>query len=53
MKKYKFEIDNLIKVTINANDKEEARQKIINNLEDYKDDLINDCVVSDGEEVEE
>ena len=50
MKKYKFEIQNLINVTIEADSKECARKYLIDNLKDYKDEFIQDCGVSNGEE---
>jgi hypothetical protein len=51
MKTFKFEIQNLISVEIEAETKEEARIKIIDNLEkgEYNSDLCSDCYVSDGD----
>ena len=53
--KYKFEIQNCIKVEAEAEDMLEARRKIINNLNNgfYDDELSSDAYVSDGEEVDE
>lgn len=50
-KTYRFEIQNCIKVDVEAEDNEEARADLINNLNNYKDDMISDCVISDGEEL--
>lgn len=50
--KYKFEIQNLINVIVEAKNKEEARLILIDNIDDYADQMVNgDCYVSDGEEV--
>lgn len=52
MKKFKFEIQNCINVTVEAKDKESARMKVINNLEDYADQMVDgDCYISEGTEV--
>lgn len=51
MKEFSFEISNTINVTVNASDKEEARMKIIDDIDNFADMLINDCYVSDGEEL--
>jgi len=55
MKKYKFEIQQLIKVVVEADNKEDARSTVCTNLEDgnYDLELRWDCYVSDGEEVKE
>lgn len=50
MKTYVFEIQNCIKVSRIGNSVEEARRDLIDDLEDYAQDMIVDCVVSDGEE---
>ena len=50
MPKYRFEIQSGIDVFVDAEDKELARMKIIENLEGYADKLIQDCYVSDGVE---
>ena len=54
MSKYRFEIQNCIKVEIEAENADEARMKIIDNLDDYADDMLDgSCYVSDGEQIEE
>jgi len=52
MRKFEFEIQNIINIKVSANSKEEARAFVINCLEDgeYDDDLKSDCCISDGEE---
>ena len=50
-KTYRFEIQNCIKVDVKADNNEEARMDLINNLHKHADEMINDCVISDGEEV--
>ncbi len=50
--KYKFQIQNCIDVEIEAENKDEARIKIIDNLTDYADELINNCYVSDGKKID-
>lgn len=52
MKTFKFEIQNLISVEIEAKTKEEARMKVINNIEkgEYNSELCSDCYVSDGDQ---
>ena len=53
MSKYRFEIQNCIKVEIEAENADEARMRIINNLDDYADDMLDgSCYVSDGEKIE-
>ena len=51
-KKFKFEIQGGTEVKIEGCDTAtEARMKIIETLDDYKDELIQDCCISDGIEV--
>lgn len=50
MRKYEFEIQNLIKAVIEADSAEEARAILIDTLDDYADALISDAYVSDGKE---
>ena len=53
-KKYRFEIQNCITVDMEGEDAEDARMKIIENMEDYADEMVDgSAYVSDGEEVEE
>lgn len=51
MPTYTFEIQNCIKTTVVAENKDDARQDLIDNLASFADDMIDDCVVSDGEQV--
>lgn len=51
MKKFKFEIQQLITVEIEGNSADEARMKLIHSLDDYAEQMTDDCYVSDGEEV--
>lgn len=54
MTKFKFEIQNCITTVIEAENVEEARMLIINNLDDFADEMISSsCYVSDGKEVKE
>lgn len=54
MPKYKFEIQALEAVEIEADSAEEARLKVVDNLHDgnYDSQLRQNCYVSDGTEVE-
>jgi len=45
MNRYTVQIQNCIDVEIDANSKEEARGIVIENLEDYKEEMINTCTV--------
>lgn len=49
-KTFVFEIQECIKVSVKAVDKETARMKIINNLSSYAEKMIEDPYVSDGKE---
>jgi len=52
--KYKFEIQNLITVEIEANNSEDARMKLIDSLDDYAEQMVDgSCYVSDGTEIKE
>jgi len=52
MPKYKFEIQNLLTPIIEADNVEEARMELINNLDDYAKQMVDaSCYVSDGEEI--
>lgn len=49
--KYRFQIQNCIDVVIEADNTEDARMEIINNLDYYADEMVDgSCYVSDGEE---
>ena len=50
--KFKFEIHASKEVLIDAENKEEARMKVINNLENLSDDIVNGSTyVDDGTDV--
>ena len=49
MPAYIFEIQNCIKVSVVAENQDDAREDLIDNLASFADELISDCVVSDGE----
>lgn len=52
MTKYKFEIQNLLTPIIEANNKEEARLILINNLQNYAEQMVDgSCYVSKGKEI--
>ena len=53
MKSFKFEIQSLIVVIIKAEDIDEARNKVLEHLEDgvYDNLLSEDANVSDGKEI--
>jgi len=52
--KFKFEMQNLIIIEVEATTKEKARMQIVNNIEDYGDRMVyDDCYISDGEETKE
>ena len=49
---FRFQIQNCIDVEVEADDKEEARIHLIDNIDDYAERMVNgSCYVSDGEEV--
>jgi len=51
MSKFRFEIQNCIDVEVEASNKEDARMQIINNLNNYADQMVDgSCYVSDGVE---
>ena len=51
MPTYTFEIQNCIKTRVVADNLTAAREDLIDNLASFADEMINDCVVSDGEQV--
>ena len=52
MTKFRFEIQNCIKVIIEADNKEDARMQIIENMDNYAHEMIDgSCYVSDGERI--
>ena len=46
-----FEIQSLIKVSVVAENKRVAREDLTDNLSSFADEMIQDCSISDGEEV--
>lgn len=53
MPKYRFEIQNCIEVHVDADNREDARMKIIDNMRDYADLMVDgSCYVSNGVRVE-
>ena len=53
MKKFRFEIQNCIQVTIEGENAREARISLIDTLEEYGDEMVNSSYVSDGVELNE
>ena len=52
MKKFRFEIQNCIDVNIEAENAEDARMQIVENISDYAEQMVDgSCYVSDGVEV--
>lgn len=52
MKTYKFEIQSCIEVEVDAENREEARLQIVDNLKQYADQMVTgSCFVSDGVEI--
>lgn len=51
MTKYKFEVQNKITIQVSGINVSAARADLLDNLLSYACDMINDCAVSDGEEV--
>jgi hypothetical protein len=47
--RYVFELQNCVRVFSRGRTKEEARQYIINNLQEYADSMMAECYVSEGE----
>lgn len=51
IKTFRFEIQNCIEVYSRGKDKEDARMRLINNLNQYAEQMVDgNCYVSDGEE---
>ena len=51
MPTYEFEVQNLIEIRIECDNKDDARVHLVNNIQGYAIDMVNDCYISDGEEV--
>ena len=50
MTKYKFEIQACIGVVVEADNAEDARMQIVENLKSYADAMVKDPYVSEGQE---
>jgi len=49
---FEFEIQNCIKVRVTGETAEDSRQYVIEHLEDYADEFMNqECYVSNGKEI--
>ena len=46
---YEFEIQAHTKITIEANNAEEAQMALVNNKELYEEEIMQDCYISEGE----
>ena len=53
MPTYIFEVQSLIKVQVVAENKRVAREDLTDNLSSFADEMIQDCSISDGEEVKQ
>jgi len=53
VKKYEFEITNRIVIEMEGENQDDARVKVIDNLENYSEEMVSDCYVSDGKEIKE
>jgi len=53
MTKFKFEIQTCIETFVEADNVEDARMLIVDNLDDFADEMLKTCYVSDGIEVKE
>ena len=51
MPEYKFEIHGSTSVIIEGDTADEARMSLVNDQKIYSDVLLDDCYISDGEEV--
>lgn len=52
MSKFRFQIQNCIDVVIEADNKEDARMQLVENTDDYADEMLGaSCYISDGEEL--
>ena len=51
MPEYQFEIQGYTKVTVEANSADDARMMLIEDPALYESELMDDCYISDGEEV--
>ena len=51
MPNYQFEIQSLAKVIIESESAEAARMTLVENRSMYEEEIMDDCYISDGEEV--
>lgn len=51
MKKYRFQIQNCIDVDIEADNEIEARIEIVDHIERYAGQMVNNPYISEGEEI--
>lgn len=47
---YEFEVQNCVKVQVEANNKEEARMMLVDSPDLYQEKIMEDCYISDGRE---
>lgn len=51
MKKFEFEIQNCVKVVVEAKDVDEARMMLVDDSDLYETEMMRDCYISDGKEL--
>lgn len=51
MPEYEFEIQGFTKIIVEADNAEAARMMLLEDDQLYETELVNDCYISDGEEV--
>lgn len=49
--KFRIEVQSYLDLEIEAEDAEDARLKVIDNLKNYSEDLVNSCIVHKAEEI--
>ena len=52
MPTYEFEVQNLIKIQVECDDKDAARMYLVDNIQGYAIDMVHGCYISGGERVE-
>lgn len=53
MPTHEFEVQKLIKIQVECDNKDAARMYLVDNIQGYAIDMVNDCYISDGEEVKD
>ena len=53
MPAFEFEVHKTIKITLHGETKKEARNKIVNHPELYKEEMIKNCEISQGRKVKQ